>query len=299
MDIRLLERAVYTSAMRSTNIIEIQTPKKFLLNGFWFGPKNPSTAIIWIHGLASSAFSKLGIVEKLVGRDTAVITFNNRGSATVNRTRKINPKKKGGMEYVLSGGAHEVFTESIDDIQGAIDFARKQGAKKIFLAGHSTGAQKSAYFAAKKGKSVSGIILLAPMSDYAGAVKEDAKALKDGVKAARMLVAAGKGTTIVPGWWTDAQRFLSLYNGESAEEVFPYAFLGRVPTTYRAVKVPMLVLLPEEDEYRDRPMREIAAWFAKEQRSKRFGIEIFKGADHSFTGKEMAVAKTIREWISG
>jgi dienelactone hydrolase len=61
----------------------------------------------------------------------------------------------------------------------------------------------------------------------------------------------------------------------------------------------MLVLLPEEDEYRDRPMREIAAWFAKEHRSKRFGLEIFKGADHSFAGAEKAVAKTIREWISG
>lgn len=284
--------------MRQTNIIEIQTPKKLLLNGFWFGPKKPSITIIWIHGLASSAFSKLGIVENLVRRDTAVITFNNRGSSTVNRTRKLNPKKKGGMEYILSGGAHEAFIESIDDIQGAIDFARKQGAKKIFLAGHSTGAQKSAYFAAKKGKAVNGIILLAPMSDYAGAVKENAQAVKDGVKAARMLVAAGKGTSIVPNWWMDAQRFLSLYSGESVEEIFPYAFIGRVPTTYRAVKVPLLVLLPEEDEYRDRPMREIAAWFAKEQRSKRFGIEIFKGADHGFAGHEAAVAKAIRRWIS-
>jgi alpha-beta hydrolase superfamily lysophospholipase len=284
--------------MRPAHVIEIATPKKFLLNGLWFGPTKPKTTIIWIHGLASSAFSKLGIVEKLVNANTAVMTFNNRGAATVTRVRKLNPKKKGGMEYVLAGGAHEVFTESIDDIQGAVDFARKQGAKKIFLAGHSTGSQKSAYFASKKGSVIDGIILLAPMSDYASAVHADAAGVKKGVTAARKLVAAGKESEIVPGSWTDAQRYLSLNTEESIEEIFSYAFPKKAPKTYRAVKVPLLVLLPEEDEYRDRPMAEIAAWFEAEQRSKRFALRIFKGTDHSFSGEESAVAKAITEWIS-
>lgn len=288
----------YSSIMRPAHVIEIKTPRKFLLNGLWFGPTSPRRTIIWVHGLSSSAFSKLGVVEKLVDADTALVTFNNRGSSTVNRTRKINPKKKGGIEYVLSGGAHEIFSDCVDDIQGAINFARKQGAKNIFLAGHSTGAQKSAYFASRKGAEVSGIILLAPMSDYAGAVKTDAKAVKMGTKAARMLIAAGKENAIVPGWWMDAKRFLSLYSGESEEEVFPYAFTNRVPKTYQAVKVPLLVLLPGQDEYRDRPIRLIANWFAKEQRSEMFDIRVVPGADHSFSGREAVVAKIIREWIS-
>lgn len=286
--------------MRPAHVIEIKTPKKFLLNGLWFGPTKPKRAIIWVHGLASSAFSKLGVVEKLVDKDTAVITFNNRGSSTVTRTRKVNPKKKGGMEYVLSGGAHEVFTECVDDIQGAIDIAKKQGAKQIFLIGHSTGAQKSVYFASRKGneKKMDRIILLAPLSDYAGALKDGKAALKKAAVAAQMLMKKKKPQTILPGWWMDAQRFLSLYSPDSVEEIFSYVDPEKKPKIYESLKVPTLVLLAQDDEYADRPAERIEAWFAKHARMPRFGSAIIAHADHGFTGVEQTVAGAIKDWIS-
>ncbi|MFZ2556078.1 MAG: alpha/beta fold hydrolase [Minisyncoccia bacterium] len=294
--------------MRPAHVIEIKTPKKFLLNGLWFGPLDkargkptkPKRAIIWVHGLASSAFSKLGLVERLVDKDTAVITFNNRGSSTVTRTRKINPRKKGGMEYVVSGGAHEVFTECVDDIQGAIDFTKKQGAKEIFLAGHSTGAQKSVYFASRKGneKKIKGVILLAPLSDYAGALKEGKAPLTKMTAAAQKLVRNGKKHAIVPGSWTDAQRFLSLYTPDSTEEIFSYIDPDTKPTIYESLKVPTLVLLAEDDEHADRDAERIEAWFAKHARMPRFGSAIIADADHGFTGAEKTVAGAIKDWIS-
>lgn len=282
--------------MRPAHVIEIITPKKFLLNGLWFGPKKPKTAIIWVHGLASSAFSKLSIVEKLIDKDTAVLTFNNRGHDSVTRVLQLAGRKK--TKKILAGAAHEVFTDCVDDIQGAINLAKKQGAKKIFLAGHSTGSQKSAYFAAKGGKSIDGIILLAPMSDYAGAIHLDAKAVARGTIAARKLIKAGKKQTIVPGWWMDAQRFLSLHTPESVEEIFSYAHPEKNPRIYQSVNVPLLVLLPEEDEYRDRPMREIAAWFKAHQRSRRFALSVFPKAEHSFSEVEDEVADIIKQWLA-
>jgi len=287
--------------MRPAHIIEIQTPRKFLLNGLWFGPKKPKQAIIWMHGLSSSAFSKLSIVEKLVDKDTAVMTFNNRGATTMTRMRKINKKKKSGIEYVLAGGAHEVFTDCVDDIEGATDFAKKQGAKQIFLAGHSTGSQKSVYYASRKGneKKVAGIILLAPMSDYAGAKHKDEKGrLTKLTKAAQALVKKGKKSEIVLGTWEDAQRFLSLYTPESAEEIFSYIDPEKKPKTYESLKVPTLVLLAQDDEYADRTAERIEAWFAKHARMPRFGSAIIAKTDHSFTGAETLVSKAIREWIS-
>jgi len=286
--------------MQAAHVIEIRTPKKFLLNGLWFGPTKPKKVIIWMHGLASSAFSKLGVVEKLVDTNTSVITFNNRGSSTVNRTRKINPKKTGGMEYTLSGGAHEVFADCVDDIQGAVDFAKKQGARQIFLVGHSTGAQKSVYFATRKGneKKTQGIILLAPLSDYAGALKAGKASLKKATLAAQKFVKAGKKNAIVPGWWMDAQRFLSLHTPESVEEIFSYIDPEKKPKIYESLKVPTLVLLAQEDEYADRPAERIEAWFAKHARMPRFGSAIIAKSDHGFNGAETLVAKAIREWIS-
>lgn len=287
--------------MRPAHVIEIKTPKKLLLNGLWFGPTKPKRAIIWVHGLASSAFSKLGVVEKLIDTDTAVITFNNRGSSSVNRTRKMNPKKKGGMEYVLSGGAHEVFTDCVDDIQGAIDFAKKQGAKQIFLAGHSTGCQKSVYYASRKGneKRIKGVILLAPLSDYAGAKHLEKKGvLAKQTKAAEQLVKKGKKNAIVPGSWTDAQRFLSLYTPESTEEIFSYIDPERQPKIYESLRVPTLVLLAQDDEYADRPAERIEAWFAKHARMSRFGSAIIATTDHGFIGTEKTLSGVIKDWIS-
>jgi len=56
--------------MHSCEPIEIVTPKKVLLNGLWFGVRKPKSVIIWVHGLGSSAFSKLDIVRKLVDKNT-------------------------------------------------------------------------------------------------------------------------------------------------------------------------------------------------------------------------------------
>src|SRR3989344_6146125 len=119
--------------MKACGVIEIITPKKFVLNGLWFGPQRPKKTIVWVHGLGSSAFSKLDIVERLVDKNTAVITFNNRGFGTINSVkRRIGNTSKS----ISVGTAHEIFTDSADDIQGAINFARRAGIKNIYLAGH-------------------------------------------------------------------------------------------------------------------------------------------------------------------
>ena len=74
--------------MKACGVIEVITPKKFVLNGLWFGPRRPKRAIVWVHGLGSSAFSQLGIVDHLADTDTAVITFNNRGFGTINSVKR-------------------------------------------------------------------------------------------------------------------------------------------------------------------------------------------------------------------
>jgi pimeloyl-ACP methyl ester carboxylesterase len=296
------ELYLYSAGMKEARVIEIQTPKKFLLNGLWFGPGKPKKVIIWIHGLASSAFSKLGIVEQLIDTDTAVMTFNNRGAASVTRVRKLNPKKKGGFEFVIAGGSHEVFTECADDIQGAVDFAQKHGAKEIYLAGHSTGAQKSVYYATRKGNDtkVKGVILLAPMSDYAGALKEfGKKALQHGIRASEKLIKAGNPHVIVPNSWVDAQRYISLFSPESTEEIFSYVDPEKKPKIYESLIVPALVVLAADDEYADRPAGQIEAWFVKHSRSKRLGVRTIPKTDHGFSGAEKAVTATIRQWMNG
>src|SRR3989344_3289855 len=97
--------------------IEIVTPKKVRLKGLWLGPKKTKRVIVWVHGIGSSMFSKLYTPEKLADSKTAVLVFNNRGHDKVSRIASTNETHIGATE--LGGGASEVFTECVDDIQGA------------------------------------------------------------------------------------------------------------------------------------------------------------------------------------
>ena len=279
--------------------VQLVTPKKVVLNGLWLGPKKPKRAVVWVHGLGSSVFSKIGIAEKLVDSKTAVLMFNNRGHDKVVHV----PHASNNFKKAIRGGAaHERFVDSIDDIQGALNFTRKQGVKSIYLAGHSTGCQKSVYWASKKGRGVKGIILLAPISDYdAIRLQYDSKRVARVLAVSHAYIKKGRGATLLPSnvwdwpWVADARRFVSLYSGKSAEEIFTYWDSTRRPRTLSSVRTPMLIFLAGKEEFSEIPAKEIAAWFnAHVRRGK---MVIVPGVGHSFSGGEGRVTRKIREWM--
>jgi pimeloyl-ACP methyl ester carboxylesterase len=289
--------------MRPAFVIEIETPKKYLLNGLWFGPAKPKRAIIFIHGLTASAFSMSSLVAALVDPQTAVITFNNRGFEQITEIKRKKGKKS---VWEKAGAGHEVFTECADDIQGAINFVKKAGVRNIFLAGHSTGCQKAYYWARKKNesKNVKGIILLGPLSDYAIAVEKNRGGkLARSVAYARKLVKAGKAHQLMPGgfgmWFPcDAQRFLSLNTRESVEDIFPYGQEGKDPKAFRSVKAPTLVLLAGGDEHTNVPAEQIAEWFEWHFKAP-YRINIIQKVGHGFKGGEKEVVREIRSFMKG
>lgn len=296
--------------MSLCDTIEIVTPKKVLLNGLWFGPARAKRAIIWVHGLGSSLFSKLDIVKKLADKNTAVVTFNNRGHDKVSRIahagetrlRATRGQEKTG-KTVLGGAAHEVFKECADDIQGAINFVKRAGAKDIWLVGHSTGCQKSIYWASKKGRGVKGIVLLAPISDYSAETHLKGKRkIARAALAARALVARKKPHSLLPeALWPepiDAQRFLSLYTPDSREEMFTYAQPKKIPRLLQSVKLPILATFAGKDEFADRPAKEIAEWFERNTGANLKTL-IVQNSTHSFRGKETKIASAVKRWIKG
>lgn len=284
--------------MRPCYHVEIVTPKKVALNGLWYGPRRAKRVIVWVHGLGSSMFSKLYLADPLVGANTAVLVFNNRGHDKVASGSSAKNKR------VRFGAAHEIFTDCVDDIQGAVKFAKRSGATHITLAGHSTGCQKSAYWGAKIGSGVDQIIFLAPMSDYASELKaQGVKTLSRVERVARRYVAEGRAHELLPEgiwswrWEADAQRFLSLYTGSGPEEIFTYWNPKRIPKTLRSIRKPVLVLLAASDEYADRPASKIRDWFADHLKPGD-RIVIVPRVRHSFKGAEKFVAREIRKFIA-
>ncbi len=274
--------------------VPIETPKKFILNGLWFGPKSAKRVIVYVHGLSSSMFSRLSLLRHLTDARTAVLVFDTRGAHTIGRTRRVRGKGR------LSGGAYERFHECIDDIEGAVRFARRQGAREIILAGHSTGSQKAALYASKKGVRLAGVILLAPLSDFAGV--QTHSNLRRATLFARRAVARGAPHELMPEEFgfplADAQRFLSLYTPDSVEQrIFSYFDPMSHSKVLAAIRTPILVLLAGADEYGDRPARDIALWFEGAQRARSFEVRIVPRARHSFSRHEAVAVRIIRGWL--
>jgi alpha-beta hydrolase superfamily lysophospholipase len=232
-----------------------------------------------------------------VDSQTAVLTFNNRGHDKV----AVVPTEKG--RRLTAGSAHEVFTDCIDDINGALNFVRRKGVSNIFLAGHSTGCQKSVYWASKSGaKIVKGIIILAPMSDYAAELHTGGKEkLARAEKVAREYVRTGRKHELLPDtiwnpkWLADAQRYISAYSGNSPEEIFTYWDRKRTPRTLRSVKRPLLTVLAEKDEYSDRPVEELYEWFL--EHTYEGEVAIVPKAMHGFKGGERKAASLIKNFM--
>ena len=285
--------------MRPCYAVELVTPKEYLLRGLWFGPKRAKRVIVFVHGLSGSAFSMKNVLELLVDKKTAVLTFNNRGFEIVSTLRTKRKEKE--SERLKGGAAHEVFTECVDDITGAIRFAKSKRAKEIFLAGHSTGCQKSIYWASRtKARGVKGIILLAPVSDWAGEMKRQGAAkVARAMTVARTLLRRGKKHELLPsGLWhetLDAQRFLSLYDPDSVEEIFSYGQPQKNPRALKSVRVPILVLWAARDQFSDRPAERVREWFEKHMQSGEAAI--IPRVRHGFLGAERKVVQTIRQWM--
>ncbi len=287
--------------------IKLQTSGGFLLDALWCGPLHPKTVFIFIHGLGSNVFSHHEVLLPLVNEETSVLFFSNRGHDTVTTVKKIDRRKKRGYRSFPAGKAHEVFTDCVDDIAAAVEAAKEKGAQKIILVGHSTGCQKSIYYLAHLRKhGVAGVVLLAPLSDYADFIRHtNPSEYQKTVRMAQRFISEGKPHQLLfdemlpksVSGPIDAQRFLSLYTPNSLEELFCYVQKGKIPTDLQKVKIPLLVLLAQNDEYRDRSMKQIVQWFERYQRSKKFSVEIISGASHSFWGKEKEVISVIHSFL--
>ncbi|MFA4818469.1 MAG: alpha/beta fold hydrolase [Patescibacteria group bacterium] len=283
--------------------MNIITPKKYILNGLWFGSGQPQKLFIFVHGLTANAFSNHDLVVPLVGKGTAAMTFSNRGHDIIATIYPVDKKSKKGCKSIIAGMAHEVFTDCVDDIQGAVNFARSRGVKNIYLVGHSTGCQKIIYYLAraKPQSAIKGAVLLCPLSDYSSAKKfTNPRVLGRATKIARELVKQKRPHELLPGnawpYIIDAQRFLSLHTPDSKEEMFTYARPNVIPKTLHQIKVPILTVLAEKDEHGDIQPSAMLDWFKGHIRAADASFAVVKDALHNFDGLGYKVVKIISNW---
>ena len=281
--------------------IPVQLARVRTRDGVWLDglvvepPRRRSTALVWVHGLGSVFSSGQPLVAELAARLPAAgigyFKFNTRGHDFVAR---------GGRR--LAGAAFERFTDCVLDLRAVIGFAARRGYRRVVLAGHSTGANKSLYYTGtRRDRRVRGLALLGPVSDIAGEIKRvgGAATLRRRVAAAERLARRDPGALVPRQWgfWS-ARRYVSLYKPGQAEDVFRYHRPGARWTALRAVRVPVAVVIGARDKYLDRsPPALIEAFRAEARRARSFTGIVLPGANHGFDGREPALARWLVRWM--
>ena len=277
------------------SLVRLRTRDDVWLDGIITEPRRRRhTALVFVHGLGSVFSSAPRLTRELSTRLNAAgigyLKFNTRGHDVV-----------AGRGKQLAGAAFERFGQSVEDIRTVIAFARQCGYRRIVLAGHSTGANKVLYYAARaRDRRVGGLILLGPVSDVAAEAKRlGRRELRRRVATAER-IARRDPQGLVPrtwGYWS-ARRYISLYRPGEDEDVFPYYRLGARWTALRSVRLPVAAIVGSRDEFLDRPARElIDAFRLNATRARSFSGTVVPGARHNFQNREQALAELVVRWI--
>ncbi len=287
----------------------VLTKDNLWLDGLLFLPDRKTTqAIIWVHGLMGNFYGggeRIKVLSEIcIQNNFAFTSFNTRGSGAMSRFFKRTPTSIKHKTKRIIGGGLENFKESIWDIEAMIQFLYQRGIRKIFLVGHSTGANKILYYMYKQyDRRVAGIGLVGPMNDYAGKKQELDKRYNTIIRKVKILNKKNPHQLLpyilspVP---ITAARYISLYTPGTPEDVFPYYDKKAKFKELAAIKIPVLVLIGDKDEYLDRaPQNFINTFKNKAVNTKEFIGKIIKGADHGFYRKEKQLGRVVANWAKG
>ena len=278
-------------------LTSIKTRDHVTLDGIVAEPKRKKgTALIWIHGLSSRFSSGQTLTRELSTacqkNGWGYVKFNTRGHDIINRD--------GAKTKKLHGAGFEKFSDCVQDVRAMVQFAKRRGFKKIILAGHSTGANKALYYIYKTcDRSMKGLVLIAPISDRAIAIKKHgAPAIARGLRIAKALKKRKAPLMPIQFGIISPARYQSLSAPSTAEDVFPYHNLRARWKELRSVHTPIAVIVGNKDQYLDRTARQLIEIFrANAHSTTSFTGSIITGANHGFQKKEQRLTTAIMTFI--
>ncbi|MBI5804794.1 DUF1749 domain-containing protein [candidate division TA06 bacterium] len=280
--------------------LRYQTRDHIELQGMLFFPEKKSQVVVLhVHGLSGNYYENRFIDKMACGytsQNVAFMTFNNRGHDYISDLIKRNDNK---IKFINGGGAYEIFEECIYDIDASISLLIRNGFKHIYLQGHSTGANKAVYYQSMRNeKKIKGLILLSPCDDIGIKISKYKNNYNRLIKAAKNIFTIDpakfvvfKGTNLL----TSAKTILSFYNIGSKNDVFHYRDADRELKELIAIKVPILVVLGEKDDYLLQGADNVKRSLAK---SNVNDVSIVKNASHGFVNKENQLVKVIIKWLT-
>ena len=288
------------------------------LSGLLFEPSrrpDNAVAVVWLHGNGDSSVfrsRRTNVLAEIFQRNRiAFFPFDNRGAGLMRWLRR----KSGTEKQSINGGtAYERIDECVHDIDGALREVRSRGYRAVYLAGHSSGANKIVVFHTHRPRNrVAGYALLAGGDDTGlyRAMWGDARFDRI-LGRVRTAVEKGKGGDLVPRQWSPfPMSYRSLFDTIDPDghyNIFPFGEVrsgNRISSRplfdlFGRIRKRMYVAHAGADEYLGAPASEILEILRRHQHpDARVRYELIPDADHGFAGGLDLLGQGLSDWIHG
>ncbi len=254
--------------------------------------------VINIHGWAGNFYENYFIQEEALALNNSNISFltiNNRGhdfKCYLTNTENGNS--------IVGGGLYEDASESKYDIEGAINFCKSKGYKRIILQGHSSGAQKVINYAIEK--NYKDVILLSPGDLYEEARSSNDVDIESLQITAKNLISEGNGDSKldIPIWdnYFTAKTFINTLGKDGFSDVFPIMRKEKNPILEK-YNGNLLIVVGTNDSYLN-PYSNYEAlekWLKNNFINAKIDYLNLEGETHSFTNNTENFAKKLTEMV--
>ncbi len=293
--------------MIQSTLEEIITQDNLVHQGIFAQPeKQGSKALLWVHGLTGKFYGDVLLMNMLAGAcvtsGLGFASFNTRGHDMIANISTVDTNDPSGFGHKTIGAGYEKFEECIFDIDAAVTFLVNKGFSQVIVAGHSSGANKVAYYAAEKNDDtrVSGVVLAGPMSDRLSP-QNDKEEYEKNITMLKMLRDEGKGDALLTkaNWFpATADRTWSLIAPNTPEDVFNYGDASHVLSVVSGIRAPLLVIFSGKDEYADRPIADIKQVFDAHVSNKNYRSIIIPDTTHGYERKEKEFVSEVVTWAA-
>ena len=253
--------------------------------------------VCFVHGMtgtaATSYFAEVW-AEILTKQDIGFLFMNNRG-----HTQACDIRTESG-DTVMGGTMYEIFEDCLYDIDLLIKKAKELGYKRIILAGHSLGCNKSIYYYSKRHPELAGMILAsAPdMFQYhSDATPTEVRARL--MQEAQDYMAKGEPyhllSDFVDQWMPfSARTYVNWYTPGSSLDNIPVVSGKGDWSQLASVDVPILTFSGGDEEDQYHRMDEIGEHATS---CPRFEYYIIPHTDHGYHHQEGYAGAVILDWI--
>jgi pimeloyl-ACP methyl ester carboxylesterase len=306
---------VKTTSTPLAELITVTAADGLMLPALYYQPKTTTKRlVIWLHGMGSSGIfystaHTNALAAAFTGSGTAFLGLQNRGGGMLQGIKYLD--EAGEKQKRTGGTTHELIAECVHDVDGAVSFAKSQGCTELYLAGHSTGANKIALYSYLKPKNdLSGYVLYGG-GDDTGMFYEDMgpESFKRMLEEAKHQTEAGHGADLAPvevmGDYFSYQSAYDILNPDGGYNTFPFyeAQNKRLGTKelwreYKSLNKPTLVIYGAADEY-CRPSVSACLDILKREAPAgvNFSFQTIPGGDHGCYRHEPELAEAIAGWV--